>query len=378
MKSNEAVKLEVDFSNLQNPETIKKEIEKLQKGSEPLNHSDILAELMEQIRPVNFLELAFPKYSEIAEQLEEVTKKSFEFANSDKRDDPEAQRATDEMKRLSKQLDKMTVTKNHLLILSIENILKVAEQKKWGICKNQDFIYLYNGAFWKEIDKEEFQRFLGEASEKMGVEKFLARIFRFREELFKQFLATAYLPTPESNQEKVLINLQNGTFQIEKNGKTKLRQADRNDFLTYQLKFPYDEKAKAPLFLKYLNRVLPDATIQNIVAEYLGYVFIKHGSQSLKIEKMLVLYGGGANGKSVLFDIINAILGEENVSSFSLQELTDNSGYYRAMIANKLVNYASEINGKLETSNFKKMVSGEPIPARLPYGKPMTLKQYAK
>ena len=48
------------------------------------------------------------------------------------------------------------------------------------------------------------------------------------------------------------------------------------------------------------------------------------------------------------------------------------------MIANKLVNYASEINGKMETSVFKQMVSGEPIPARLPYGKPMELKQYAK
>jgi putative DNA primase/helicase len=48
------------------------------------------------------------------------------------------------------------------------------------------------------------------------------------------------------------------------------------------------------------------------------------------------------------------------------------------MIANKLVNYASEINGKLEASIFKQIVSGEPITARLPYGQPMQLKQYAK
>jgi len=43
-----------------------------------------------------------------------------------------------------------------------------------------------------------------------------------------------------------------------------------------------------------------------------------------------------------------------------------------------LVNYASEINGKLETSLFKAMVSGEPVEARLPYGEPFLLKQYAK
>ena len=48
------------------------------------------------------------------------------------------------------------------------------------------------------------------------------------------------------------------------------------------------------------------------------------------------------------------------------------------MIANKLVNYASEINGNLETSIFKQLVSGEPVEARLPYGKPMQIKQYSK
>jgi putative DNA primase/helicase len=42
------------------------------------------------------------------------------------------------------------------------------------------------------------------------------------------------------------------------------------------------------------------------------------------------------------------------------------------------VNYASEINGKLEADIFKRMVSGEVIPARLPYGNPMQLEQYAK
>jgi len=109
----------------------------------------------------------------------------------------------------------------------------------------------------------------------------------------------------------------------------------------------------------------------------LGYVFIKHGGR-LKLEAALILYGTGANGKSVFFEIVNALLGNNNVSSYSLQELTDDTGYYRAMIANKLVNYASEINGKLQADSFKKMVSGEVVPARLPYGKPMQLTNYAK
>ena len=90
------------------------------------------------------------------------------------------------------------------------------------------------------------------------------------------------------------------------------------------------------------------------------------------------MYGTGANGKSVFFEVVQALLGSDNVSSYSLQSLTNDNGYFRAKLANKLVNYASEINGNLETSIFKQMVSGEPVEARLPYGQPFTLTQYAK
>jgi putative DNA primase/helicase len=123
---------------------------------------------------------------------------------------------------------------------------------------------------------------------------------------------------------------------------------------------------------------LPDKERQKVLAEYLGYVFIKHGSNTLKEEKALILYGTGANGKSVFFEVVNSLLGSENVSSYSLQSLTNDNGYFRAKLANKLVNYASEINGNLEASIFKQLVSGEPVEARLPYGQPFILKQYAK
>ena len=48
------------------------------------------------------------------------------------------------------------------------------------------------------------------------------------------------------------------------------------------------------------------------------------------------------------------------------------------MLGNKLVNYASEINGKMDVSIFKQLVSGEPVDARLPYGEPFTLSNYGK
>jgi len=234
---------------------------------------------------------------------------------------------------------------------------------------------LYNGAYWSSFNEAEFKRFLGEAAERMGIDKYDARLYSFRDQLFKQFLSVANLPKPDHNNEEVFINLKNGTFEIGPK-KQILRRHNSKDFITYQLNFDYNQESLSPLFFEYLNRVLPNNELQDILAEYLAYVFIK--PSTLKLEKTLLLYGTGANGKSVFFEIVNALLGAENISSYSLSNLTNENGYFRAMIADKLLNYASEISGKLETSIFKQLVSGEPVEARLPYGNPFTLTNYAK
>ncbi|MHB8401605.1 MAG: DNA primase family protein, partial [Bacteroidia bacterium] len=316
------IKDDVDFSKL-----------KLQpKKEEYLLHEEILSNLLDKISPVDYRELA---------EVSDIEK----------------------------------LKNNHYQIITIEHVLKLAKQNNWGICKNQVFIYLYNGAFWSLFEIEELKPFLGKVAEKMSLDKFKARDHRFRDSLLKQFFALANLPNPKPKKEVVFINLKNGTFEITPS-ETRLREFDRNDFITYQLPFEYDPAAKAPLFEAYLNKVLPDKERQNILAEYLGYVFVRNGT--IKEEKVLFLYGTGANGKSVFHEIVKALLGNENTSQYSLQDLTNDTGYYRAMIANKLVNYASEISGKLQSATFKQLASCETISARLPYGNPMQISDYAR
>jgi putative DNA primase/helicase len=333
---------------------------------------DVLQELSNSIGQIDFNLLAFPDIEDVKKQIE--TLKPFVY-NTDGSINKENKKEYNQYNKLVKKLNGYKLTKNHYLILSIEQLLKIAKANNWGLCKKNGFIYLYNGSYWSEINKESFQSFLGNVSLKMGVEKFKCKIHTFKDELFKQFMADAYLPTPKANKKNVLINLENGTFEITPT-KRELRAFNRNDFLTHQLPFEYEPEAKAPQFKKYLDEVLPDQNKQRIFAEYCGYIFIK--PSVLKLEKMLILYGTGANGKSVFFEVINALLGTQNISNYSLQSLTNDNGYFRAKIANKLVNYASEINGKLETDIFKQMASGEPIEARLPYGEPFILNEYAK
>jgi len=275
---------------------------------------------------------------------------------------------------IEEAIENFKLSEKHFLIITVDEIINLTKSKKWGLCKNQDFIYLYNGAYWKSIDKEAFQMFLGEASEKMGVGRFTARFYQFREKLYKQFISSEYFPTPPRSNNRVFINLLNGTFEV--SDKPILRPFDASDFIRYQLPFEYDPKATAPKFHAYLDRVLSEMDKQALLSEFLGYVFVPQSH--LKLEKALFLYGSGANGKSVFYEIMKALLGPHNTSEFTLQSLTDTTGYYRALIADKLVNYASEISGKLESTKFKSLASGEPMEARLPYGQPMIIENYAK
>ena len=258
------------------------------------------------------------------------------------------------------------------VVIAIDEIISTAIINNWGLCTKDGFIYVFNGKYWQVVNADDFKPFLASAAIKMGVPTLEAKYHQFKDELYKQFLSVANLPTPESKK-TVLINMLNGTFEIT-DQKQKLREQRREDFIKYQLPFEYNPKATCPIFDKYLLRVLPDEDCRKVLAEYMGYIFINN----LKLEKALILYGSGANGKSVFFKIANAILGDENICSYSLQNLTKYESYQRAELSNKLLNYASEINGKLETSIFKQLVSGEPVEARQIYGRPFVMREYGK
>jgi putative DNA primase/helicase len=376
-------KLNAPVVNLE-PSDFTGHLQELVQREEPMRHTDILTELLKRFEPLDFDELAYPERSELLRKARELRAKTIKqnpktgekMPNKDLSSE-EVGRLRKEAEELEKKVEKMRAKQKEILILCIENLSKVAEELRWGLCKHQDFVYMYNGQFWQFIDRETFKKFLGEAAEAMGAAKFTARYYKFRDELLKQFDAAAYKPAPDFDPDAVQVNLMNGTYEI-KGGKGGMRLFDPNDFITYQLPFNFDPDAKAKLWQAYLDRVLPDKSRQQVLAEYMGYVFIRNGSSRLKLEQALVLYGTGANGKSVFYEVMNALLGAENVSSYSLEHLTDTEGYSRAAIANKLVNYASEINGKLETAAFKQLVSGEPVQGRFPYGRPMILKNYAK
>ena len=45
--------------------------------------------------------------------------------------------------------------------LEVEEIINKAKELNCGICTQQDFVYIYNGQYWRQLEKEELAAFLG-------------------------------------------------------------------------------------------------------------------------------------------------------------------------------------------------------------------------
>ena len=258
-------------------------------------------------------------------------------------------------------------------VLTIDVIREMAEARDWGLCTREGFIYVFNGAYWACVTDGDFKAFLAKAAVRMGVPDLDARYHQFKDELFKQFISESFQRMPE-REKGVLINLRNGTFEIEGERQV-LREFRREDFILHQLPFEYDPAAKCPMFQRFLDDVLPDKDCQKVLAEYMGYVF----TVGMNLQKVLMLYGPGSNGKGVVFQVLYEMLGRDaNVSNYSLQSLTRPESYERADLGNRLLNFGTEINGRVESSIFKQLASCEPVQVRQIYGRPYIMTRYGK
>ena len=276
-------------------------------------------------------------------------------------------------------IDAFKIPQKLYIVAIVYEIIEAAKRIDLGLCVRHGVIYGFIGTHWIQIPDDEVKKYLGRMAMKLGYYSSAdARVADFKDKLFRQLLSDGIEEAPEPQRGgPTLINLANGTLEII--GRTvKLREHRREDFLTYCLPYPYDKEARAPLFGKYLDRVLPDQESQKVIQEFLGYSF----TDDLKLEKALVLHGSGGNGKSVLFEVVAAVFGKENISHKSLGELCakgDRGNNHRAEVEYKLINYSSEISpAGADIDIFKAIASQEPITARRLYKDTFTYRPTVK
>lgn len=255
------------------------------------------------------------------------------------------------------------------VVLICDHLHQALNTEESGMALLDGRQHLYDGSHWLPLTDDALTRAAGAYAEALGYSPVDARFFRTREMLLHQLKGVS--PSLMRHQGASMVNFTNGTLELSEENE-RLRLHAKTDGLTYVLPFDYDPRAKSPMFDKYLDRVLPDEECQTLLCEFYGWVFLRE----LKLEKMLILLGHGHNGKSVLFDVMGALLGSENISNIGLDALK--TPEKRVPMVGKLLNYGSEITGNVSPDTIKKASSGEHLEFRYLYGDLFTSDNYAR
>jgi len=153
-----------------------------------------------------------------------------------------------------------------------------------------------------------------------------------------------------------LIPVANGVFDIKSN---KLRSYTTDDYFLNKTPANYNPKAKCKEFEKFLQHIcMQDGkrrkNLEKTIQEYMGYSLYR----SYLYKKYVVLDGSGDNAKTTLLNVVLALVGTNNNTSVSLQELNDRP-FTKSKLYGKLTNVSDDLPKKgLKYSGTIKQITG--------------------
>lgn len=150
------------------------------------------------------------------------------------------------------------------------------------------------------------------------------------------------------NKYPTIIPFKNGWYNI----RTKTLETPTPDkYITYTIPWNYNPDALCPRFRKFMKEIVPKITDRRLLYMYSAYTLLP----SIHLQKALMLYGRGHNGKTVYTEVMDNILGDL-ASHIMLQEL--GSRFNKAVYMGKLANVADDIPHKaLQEDSFFKMLT---------------------
>jgi len=170
-----------------------------------------------------------------------------------------------------------------------------------------------------------------------------------------------------------LINLKNGMLDWRAG---KLLPHDPKYFSTIRIPLNYDPDAKSELIEKYLKTTL-DPSIIPLVEEFAGYLLIPE----TKFEKGIIATGGGDNGKSTFIALLEGLIGRENMSGLSLQDITSDDKFVVSVLFRKLANLYDDLDNSLIqlSGKIKLLISGKTtITAQEKFRDPFEFQPFAR
>ena len=221
-------------------------------------------------------------------------------------------------------------------------------------------LHLYNPkkGVWELITITEYQCRIQKALKKIvPPEMFTNTLVRNQSDITRREVERGRFRFDNCQDDSVAVL--NGVLRFDK-GFWSLTPHDREEYRTISVPIKYDPNARAEKFLNFLDQVFqndPDKQEKAAcILEMIGYSMMQHAGQ---YERFIILIGSGSNGKSILFNIIKWLLGNENCAA--VQPSLFGNQFNRAFLYRKLVNIVSELQAGavIEDASLKAIVSGE-------------------
>lgn len=171
------------------------------------------------------------------------------------------------------------------------------------------------------------------------------------------------------------INFQNGMLNVKT---MELLPHSPTYFAMNQIPHEYKVLTKADLEKfpnsQYFLKTSFDVPDINTIFQYMG-ICLTH---NMLYQIFLLLKGEGANGKSLMIDIFNAVIGEQNTSNLSMDKLTQK--FYPAQLLFRLLNTCADISKITidDDAELKKIIGGDIIQAEFKGKDSFSFRPYAK
>lgn len=128
-------------------------------------------------------------------------------------------------------------------------------------------------------------------------------------------------------------------------------------FLTSKIPVKHDKEAKGARIPSFLKEILGEEQIK-VLQELIGYTLYR----KITFHKAALFVGGGRNGKGVLLKIIEALLGRDNCSTETIQDLCYNR-FSKANLYLKMANISADLpsNELKHTGIVKMLIAGDSV-----------------
>jgi putative DNA primase/helicase len=215
----------------------------------------------------------------------------------------------------------------------------------------RDQLYVYDAGTYAQVSPDELAKRI---MPHLGT----ARSSRLLTEVGKLMLISNVNRVDEITPNPGFICFKNGTLDL---GTMQLETHSASHMLLNRIPHNFDADATCQLFLTFLATTFQGDVDQEqkikLLQEWFGYSLIA----DTRLQKMLILQGEGANGKSVVMELAKLLVGPSNTTAASLHRLR--MAHVRAELEGKLLNQSADLpkHGSVADGDLKAIVGGDPI-----------------